>query len=104
MANVKGRYPLEGDGVNSNLFHYLWSKDESDWGPHINIPDTIVYKYGVPFCWYFTSSNGTVQKKSRHNLSSVRIEEAFTRKAMGSDIVAYFISATKAGMFIFCVP
>ena len=111
-------YPLEGDGISPSLFYYLWRKDEMDWGPHINIPDTIVFKHRLPMFWYFTSSSGTIKKKSKFKLSNVRIEEAFTRKTMGSDIIAYYISGSEEkGVFkssnsriislifvTFCVP
>jgi hypothetical protein len=85
-------FPLEGDGIIENLFYYLWCKDELDHGPAINIPDTIIYKYRQPAFWYFTAKDGTVKRKNKGNLVNVRIEEAFTRKATGSDIIAYYIS------------
>eukprot|EP00515_Schizochytrium_aggregatum_P014615 CAMPEP_0202089550 /NCGR_PEP_ID=MMETSP0964-20121228/41396_1 /ASSEMBLY_ACC=CAM_ASM_000500 /TAXON_ID=4773 /ORGANISM="Schizochytrium aggregatum, Strain ATCC28209" /LENGTH=909 /DNA_ID=CAMNT_0048657643 /DNA_START=1 /DNA_END=2730 /DNA_ORIENTATION=- len=84
--------PLEGDGVVENLFHYLWCKDELDEGPCINIPDTIIYKFRSPAYWYFTSKSGQIKRKSRYNLANIRIEEAFTRKVVGSDVVAYYLS------------
>ena len=85
-------YPLEGDGVISNLFHFLWCKDEFDNGPKINIPDTIIYKYRQPAVWYFTSKkDGQIKKKSKINLTNVKIEEAFTRNTNGSDIVGYYL-------------
>ncbi len=82
---------LEGDGIIENLFHYLWCKDELECGPEINIPDTVVYKYRQPALWYFTSVDGTLKKKSKANITNVHIEEAFFRKDMGCDIVAYYI-------------
>lgn len=44
MSNVLGLH-LEGDGVNENLFHFLWAKDEHDQGPPILIPDTVIFKF-----------------------------------------------------------
>ncbi len=79
-----------------SLFHYLWSEDELDGRPQINIPDTIVYKYRQPALWYFTAKDGRVKKKSKYNLVNVRIEEAFTRNSLGCDIVAYYISTPEA--------
>ncbi|CAK9085349.1 Small glutamine-rich tetratricopeptide repeat-containing protein beta [Durusdinium trenchii] len=84
--------PLEGDGMVENLFHYLWCKDELDAGPVINIPDTVIFKFRQPAYWYFTSKSGEIKKKSRYNLTNIRIEEAFTRKSIGSDIIAYYLS------------
>ena len=85
-------YPLGGDGVIENLFHYLWLKDEFDKGPKLNVPDTIIYKYRQPSAWYFTSKDGTIKKKTKFNLTNVRIEEAFTRNVHGSDICGYYLS------------
>jgi hypothetical protein len=88
-------FPLEGDGIIENLFYYLWCKDELDNGPKINIPDTIVYKFRQPACWYFTAKDGTIKKKHKGNLVNVRIEESFTQKTTGSDIIAYYISTAE---------
>ena len=52
------------------------AKDDLENGPKINIPDTVIYKFRQPAYWYFTSSDGTVKKKTKYNLSNVRIEEA----------------------------
>jgi len=94
MASVVAlpKLPLEGDGVIRNLLHFLWAKDELDEGPRINIPDTVIYEFRQPAIWYFTSKNGQIKKKGKYNLSNIRIEEAFTRKAIGSDIIAYYLS------------
>jgi len=88
-------FPLEGDGIIENLFYYLWCKDELDCGPKINIPDTIIYKYRQPAFWYFTAKDGNIKRKHKGNLVNVRIEEAFTRKSTGSDIIAYYISTAE---------
>jgi hypothetical protein len=82
---------LHGDGISDQFFHLLWSKDELNFGPTINIPDTIVFKYGQPLHWYFTGVDGKLKKKNKPNLVNVRIEEAFTRRVLGCDIVAYYI-------------
>lgn len=85
-------FPLEGDGIIENLFYYLWCKDELDNGPQINIPDTIIYKYRQPAFWYFTAKDGSFKRKNKGNLVNVRIEESFSRKSTGSDVIAYYIS------------
>lgn len=86
------RLPLEGDGVIKNLYHFLWTRDELDCGPKVNIPDTVIYEFRQPATWYFTSKSGHIKKKSRYNLSNIRIEETFTRNALSSDIVASYLS------------
>jgi hypothetical protein len=91
--NSISNFPLDGDGVVENLFNYLWCKDEQNFGPSINIPDTIVYMYCQPAYWYFTSTTGQVMRKHRHNLTAKNIEEEFLKKApVATEIVAYFIS------------
>lgn len=96
MASILS-FPLEGDGIIENLYHYLWTKDELDSGPNINIPDTVVYRYRQPAMWFFTSSDGSIKKKNKSNLVNVRIEEAFLKNKSGSDIVAYYISTRTEG-------
>ncbi|GMH46716.1 hypothetical protein TrRE_jg5169 [Triparma retinervis] len=83
---------LHGDGVNDSLFHHMWQKDELNFGPTVNIPDTIIYKFGQPVQWYFSGMDGKVKRKHKQNLVNVRIEEAMTKKVIGSDIVAYYIA------------
>ena len=80
------------DGVYEDLFRLLWSRDELNYGPSINIPDTIIYKYGQPVSWYFTAQNGRVKKKNKHNLVSANIEEVFNKHVLGYDVLAYFIT------------
>jgi hypothetical protein len=80
-----------GDGVSDTLFHWLWCKDELNFGPSLQIPDTIIYKFGQPIHWYFTGVDGKLKKKSKQNLVNVRIEEALTKRVVGCDIVAYYI-------------
>jgi hypothetical protein len=80
------------DGISEDLYKLLWSKDELNYGPSINIPDTIVYKYGQPQSWYFTATNGKVKKKNKQNLISAKIEEVFNKHVLGYDVLAYFIS------------
>lgn len=83
---------LNKDGISDELFKLLWSKDEMNFSPLINIPDTIIYKYGQPTAWYFTSNNGHIKKKNKFNLVSSKIEDAFNRHPLGYDVIAYFIT------------
>jgi len=83
---------LNKDGISDEFLKLLWLKDEMNFSPSINIPDTIVYKYGQPTAWYFTAKNGHIKKKNKHNLVSSKIEEAFNQNLLGYDVVAYFIS------------
>ena len=85
---------IHGDGVCDHFFELLWSKDELGLGPSLNVPDTIVYRYGKPLHWYFTGVDGKLKKKTRQNLVNVRIEEAFTRRVLGCDLVASYIETS----------
>lgn len=67
----------------------------------LRVPDTVVFLFGQPHQWYFTSNNGgpdrdktTILRKRRSNLTLANIEEVFLNKAgeVGEDdVVAYFI-------------
>ena len=83
---------LGKDGISEELYRLLWTKDELNYGPPMNIPDTIVYKFGQPVSWYFTSISGKVKKKNKGNLISAKIEEAFNKQVLGYDVLAQFIS------------
>lgn len=83
---------VEGDGVCEHLYEYVWCKDERSFRPQINIPDTVVYKFGQPIGWYFTSADGRVKKKLKTNMINSKIEDAFIKANTGSDVTAYFIS------------
>lgn len=80
------------DGINEEFFRLMWLKDELNFGPSLNIPDTIVVKYGQPTSWYFTAQNGRIKKKNRQNLMNARIEEIFTKHILGYDVIATFVN------------
>ena len=112
-------HALHGDGINVAFFHFLWSKredgdrrsdpfdsvrgkGEEELKPtNLRVPDTVVFLFGQPHQWYFTSNNGgpdrnksTILRKRRSNLTLANIEEVFINKAgeLGEDdVVAYFI-------------
>ena len=80
------------DGISEEFFRLMWLKDEMNFGPSLNIPDSIVMKYGQPTSWYFTANNGKIRKKNRQNLMNARIEEVFTKHILGYDILATFVN------------
>ena len=41
-------FSLSSDGVSFEFFNLLWTKDELNFGPNLNFPDTIVFKAGTP--------------------------------------------------------
>ena len=117
---------LEGDGLNIPLFQLLWNKDNAASAlsssnanaasssttttpppqPPLRVPDTVVFQYGQPLHWYFTSRRGgkdgktvTILRKRKQNVTIEKIEELFLKKAatrgvLGDhDVVAYFIAS-----------
>jgi hypothetical protein len=38
---------LTTDGISEEFFELLWSRDELNFGPSLNIPDTIIFKYAI---------------------------------------------------------
>lgn len=83
---------LTTDGINEEFFRLIWLKDELNFGPSLNIPDTIIVRYGQPTNWYFTASNGRIKRKNRQNLMNARIEEVFTKNILGYDVIAVFVN------------
>ncbi|KAL7542362.1 hypothetical protein ACHAXR_012097 [Thalassiosira sp. AJA248-18] len=116
---------LHGDGINFPFFNLLWSKNSNDdekpprsadkrkqpdgvrQSPILRVPDTVVFLFGQPHQWYFTSKNGgpdknktMILRKRRANLTLANIEDVFLskHKQMGDDdVVAYFISSKSDG-------
>lgn len=107
-------HALAGDGINFSFFNLLWSKsnnDDSDSrSPLLRVPDTVIFLFGLPHQWYFTSKNGgpnrdqtMILRKRKTNLTLENIEEVFLDKASSrgavrdDDIVAYFIEQGQGG-------
>mmetsp|Transcript_71691 Transcript_71691/g.126215 ORF Transcript_71691/g.126215 Transcript_71691/m.126215 type:complete len:914 (-) Transcript_71691:76-2817(-) len=95
MAHI---HPLDGDGIQTQLFHYLWKRGqglEVEQKLHsMKIPDTIVF-YNFPIMWYFWSEhNGEVRKKGGKALERTNILRTFCkrRNPEATDIVASFLS------------
>ena len=103
---------LHGDGINFSFFNLLWSKSTSndDSQAPLRVPDTVVFLFGLPHQWYFTSKNGgpnrdqtMILRKRRTNLTLENIEEVFLDKASSrgsvgeDDVVAYFIEQGGTG-------
>ncbi|KAL3794757.1 hypothetical protein HJC23_012767 [Cyclotella cryptica] len=109
---------LHGDGINFAFFELLWSKCSSEAeslsenkATTLRVPDTVIFLFGLPHQWYFTSKNGgqhkdktTILRKRRANLTLENIEQAFLTKAfsrsgVGEDaVVAYFISSKNTAL------
>ena len=57
------------------LYYQLWTK--SDANPQrfcFIIPDTVVYRKGLPHTWYFsTMKDGTILKKNHQNVTAKKV-------------------------------
>eukprot|EP01006_Ploeotia_vitrea_P032638 TRINITY_DN64817_c0_g1_i1.p1 TRINITY_DN64817_c0_g1~~TRINITY_DN64817_c0_g1_i1.p1 ORF type:complete len:904 (+),score=85.40 TRINITY_DN64817_c0_g1_i1:89-2800(+) len=90
-------HPLEGDGIQVNLFHYLWKKGQGleDKKLKFKIPDTIVF-YNFPIVWYYWSETSQeIRKKGGKELERQHIRQAFCKHKESPDvcdIVASFLS------------
>jgi len=75
------------------LFH-LWKTDEVRHAscPHILIPDTVIYRWGRPYLWYFSTRSGQLLRKSKTKLSSKCILSSFTSSQQPSQLVAAYLS------------
>eukprot|EP00906_Rhabdomonas_costata_P015025 RCo021550 len=88
-------HPLEGDGIQVNLFHYLWKKGilRGESQLKFKIPDTIVM-FNQPTIWYtWSDTQNEIRKRSGKELERSTILSRFCRrKEEDCDIVASFVS------------
>ena len=83
---------LGTDGFVENVFHLLWTKEIMEKADvPLYLPDTVIFKYKQPTCWYFTSKNGKILKKTKRKLTIQTIEEQFLKNISDSGIVAYYV-------------
>lgn len=83
---------LEGDGVCDKFFELLWKRDLfSDSALALQIPDTVIFKFGAPSVWFFTSVDGTIKRKTKAKVNSETIFEDFTKKGSSSGIVGCYV-------------
>lgn len=92
MENKSTVPNLDTDGVSGTFFDILWAKDELNFGPDVNVPDTIVFRSGQPNAWFFTAKNGKLKKKSRQNMVLAKVEQSFMKHSLGYDIIATFVT------------
>lgn len=80
------------------LLYYLWHKESGKPVVKYNfkIPDTVIYKIGRPYAWYFTSKDGTIMKKTKAKLTNESVFESFTKKPNREVVAtAYRINTSK---------
>lgn len=71
------------------LLYHMWqtSSIEDDLCT-VKLPDTIFYKWGQPYLWYFTSKNGVLLKKSKPKLEMPYILDMLQRKTSAKEVMA----------------
>lgn len=85
------------DGLVDEIYYYLWKKDPlSGEALSVRLPDTIIYKYDMPSIWYFTSKDGSIKFKHTKHYNKKSIQDHFLRRLGPSQIVATFISSSRA--------
>jgi len=97
MFSLKSKKYMESqalcDSMISNemewLLYILWHKEPGKPVIKYNfkIPDTVIYKIGRPYSWYFTSKEGVILKKTKTKLTHDSVYDAFTKK-LTSEVVA----------------
>jgi hypothetical protein len=80
---------IEGDGLLDSFFEILWSKIGTE-SCSLRIPESVIFKYRQPYAWFFTSTDGSIKRKSRVNLTTVKILEIFLKRKNAGGIVASF--------------
>lgn len=82
---------LEKDGVSASIFHLIWKKNEIlNENIKINIPDTILYKYGKPVFWYYSTKDG-VKRKKPENITNTNILNFFIKEDKKIGVVAVYL-------------
>ncbi|CAD8143110.1 unnamed protein product [Paramecium octaurelia] len=53
------------NGIAESIYHYIWLKDDSliKESFQLRLPDTIIFKNGMPQVWYFTNQQGEILMK-----------------------------------------
>eukprot|EP01006_Ploeotia_vitrea_P060759 TRINITY_DN76507_c0_g1_i1.p1 TRINITY_DN76507_c0_g1~~TRINITY_DN76507_c0_g1_i1.p1 ORF type:complete len:566 (+),score=36.11 TRINITY_DN76507_c0_g1_i1:57-1754(+) len=88
------KHPLDGDGLNTHLYHHLWKKNKSFQScPYARVPDTIVYEHNFPRGWYlYDAKNHEIAKQAGRSLDSASIFAHFSKPNPGGvEIVAQYM-------------
>ena len=81
-------------GFTEWLLFHLWKKNDltKQSCPFVLIPDTIIYRWGRPFFWYFTTHSGELLRKSKNKVSHKYIAQEFLNSSVDSGLVAQYLS------------
>lgn len=86
------------------LFYFLWLKEVGK--PIIKynfkIPNTVIYKVGRPYEWYFTAQDGTIRMRAKGKLYGKIIKEEFlkskTKRPIAASAYSYEATRTRVTM------
>jgi hypothetical protein len=71
------------------LFDYLVQRYDgpmSDKTTKILVPDTLIYKCSQPYYWYYTTSNGQINRESKKKIAYKTIQEEYLSGRGPTDI------------------
>ena len=90
----KHKVQIDEDALYDLLYHILWCKEsmyeEADF--RIMLPDTVIFRNGKPYVWYFSNKEGKVLRKKELTLNLENIKKSFLKKKGKYGIVAYYIA------------
>lgn len=95
-----GTHLLEGDGIVSNLFYYIWKIKASGTAPKciadLCIPSTVVLEHNFPKAWYYNAEGDIhdVERKLGRDVDTHLIQRQFSEKESNDcDIVATYYAS-----------
>ena len=78
---MKKKLQIDGETLLFDLYHYLKCKNTTT-NEYLNlrIPDTVYFRLGEPFEWYFTEEySHSIKKKLKDNINMENIEREFLK-------------------------
>ncbi len=88
-------------GYTEWLLFHLWKKSSAerkegrsgDLG--IRVPNTIIYRWAQPLCWYFNGPDGSIRRKKKEKINNDLIISTFTSTLGKSGIVCMIMYLDK---------
>lgn len=87
---------LDGEGYLDTIYGYLWTRDTKSGQrpcPGIMMPHTVVFKYGTIAQWFYTASDGLIERKRKSNLNNEDVFDMLCscRAHQSCEVVAQYI-------------
>lgn len=78
-------------GFTEWLLFHIWKRNEntSCTCPYVLLPETVIYRLGKPFFWYYTDSSGQILRRAKSKVSHKYILEEFQGET--NDLLAYYL-------------